>query len=121
MKDEEILIQLELQAGRALGKRESQVIDELFAEEFFGVNSAGAEMTKADVIRESASTDYAIESFENENIQVRVIGDCAVVTAICAAKGLYKGADVSARVPYMRIWLKRDGRWQVIAAQSSTR
>jgi ketosteroid isomerase-like protein len=121
MKDEEILIQLELQAGRAFGQRDVAVISELFAEEFYGVNSTGIEMTKADVIRETTSPDYTIESFENENIQVRVIGDCAVVSAVCAAKGVYKGHDASARVPYMRIWLKRDDRWQIIAAQSSAR
>jgi ketosteroid isomerase-like protein len=119
VKDEEILIQLELQAGRAFAERDFTAIDQLFAEEFYGMNSAGIAMTKSDVLRETTSPDYAIESLENENIHVRVIGDCAVVTAVCAAKGLYKGHDAGARVPYMRIWLKRNGRWQAIAAQSA--
>src|SRR5262249_5026303 len=121
MNDSEILMQLELQAGRAFSQRDSAMINELFAKEFYGVNSAGIEMTKTDVIRETASPDYIIESLENENIRVRVIGECAIVSAVCAVKGFYKGHDASARVPYMRIWLKRDGRWQIIAAQSSTR
>jgi hypothetical protein len=37
MKDEEILIQLELQAGRAFGERDATAIQQLFADEFYGV------------------------------------------------------------------------------------
>ena len=120
LNDEDILIDLERQAGNALMRRDATLIERLFADEFCGVNSTGVDMTKADVIRETASADYAIESLQNENIRVRVIGDCAVVTAVCAARGLYKGQDASARMPYMRIWLKRNGRCQAIAAQSSS-
>jgi hypothetical protein len=121
VNDEQILIQLEHRAGKAFADRDPIAIKELFAEEFYGMNSEGIAMTKQDIIRETTSTDYVIESLENENIEIRVIDNCAVISAVCNAKGVYKGHDASARVPYLRIWLKRNGRWQVIAAQSSAR
>ena len=64
-------------------RRDPSDIERLFADEFCDVNSAGVEMSKADLIREMSSTDYVIESFQNEDIRARVIGDCAVVTAVC--------------------------------------
>ena len=45
-------------------RRDRSDIERLFADEFCGVNSAGVEMSKADLIREMSSTDYVIESFK---------------------------------------------------------
>ena len=41
-------------------RRDRSDIERLFADEFCGVNSAGVEMSKADLIREMSSTDYVI-------------------------------------------------------------
>jgi ketosteroid isomerase-like protein len=60
-----------------------------------------------------------MESLVNDDIQVRIYGNVAVVTARGTARGRYKGQDASGQFRYIRVWIKREGRWQAIAAQST--
>ncbi len=64
-------------------------------------------------------SNYEIESLVNNEIEVRVFGDVAVATARGTAKGRYKGQDASGQFRYLRAWVKRAGRWQAVAAQST--
>ena len=43
-------------------------------------------------------------------------GDAVVVTC----KGFYEGPKWSGTLKFMRVWLKKDGRWQIIAASTLT-
>jgi hypothetical protein len=42
-------------------------------------------------------------------------GDAVVVTC----KGVYESVQWSGALKFMRVWLKRDGRWQIIAGSIS--
>jgi hypothetical protein len=43
-------------------------------------------------------------------------GNAAVVTCT----GRYEGPQRSAALKFMRVWLKRDGRWQIIAGSTAS-
>jgi len=43
-------------------------------------------------------------------------GTAAVVTC----KGHYEGPQISVSLAFMRVWLKQDGRWQIIAGTTAT-
>jgi ketosteroid isomerase-like protein len=77
------------------------------------------EITKADVLAQVGSRDYEPESLANEVIHVRVFGDVAVVTARGIAKGIYKKQRADMVFLYTRIWVKRGGFWQAVAAHAS--
>jgi uncharacterized protein (TIGR02246 family) len=54
-------------------------------------------------------------SVEMSDLQIVDHGDAAVVTC----RGAYEGEGVSVTLKFMRVWLKKDGRWQIIAATVS--
>ena len=116
---EQELTRIEREFGETLTRRDAAALDRLMADDFLAINPLGRELTKAQVLAEFASPDYEIESLRNEDIRVRVFGDAAVATARGVVKGRYKGQDASGQFRYTRVWIRRGGRWQAVAAQST--
>ena len=52
---------------------------------------------------------------EMSDVKVVDHGTAAVVTC----RGTYAGPHMSATIKFMRVWLKKDGRWQIIAGSVS--
>ena len=59
------------------------------------------------------------ESVVNSDIDVKVHDNCAVLTAISAVKGHDGETDLSGTYRIMRVFLKRNGEWQIIAFQAT--
>src|SRR5262245_27709151 len=69
-------------------------------------------MTKALVVQAHApGPEPVFTRVEMANMQIVEHGDAAVVTC----KGTYEGPKGSVTLTFMRVWLKRDGRWRIIA------
>jgi ketosteroid isomerase-like protein len=116
---EQELVKIERKIAELFMRRDATALEPLIADDFLSFNPVGTEITKAQVMAQLTSPDYEVESLQHEDNRVRVFGDAAVVTAITVVKGQYKGEDASGRFRYMRVWIKRQGRWQAVAAQSS--
>ena len=95
-------------------------IEGLLAPEFVGIDPNGRELSRSQVLAEQKSSDRQIEVLRHDNIRVRVFGDCAVVFAVTVMKGKYQGNVFAGEFPYMRVWIKRQGRWLAVATQSSS-
>ena len=116
---DETVMRLEREVGLALQHRDVDTLRRLFADDFVGINPIGAEVTKADVLAQIASSDYEPESIENDVRRIRMFGDTAVVIAEGNARGKYKGQRADMIFVYTRIWVNRDGMWQAVAAHAS--
>jgi len=113
------LIKLEREFGDAQPRRDIARLNQLIADDFVATVPPGKVINKAEVIAQVTSPDLEMESLVNDDIQVRIYGNVAIVTARGAARGKYKGQDASGQFRYTRVWIKREGRWQAIAAQST--
>jgi len=118
-QDMEILVQFEQQLAQATMRRDAALYERLMAEDLIGINHHGEELTKRQILARLNVTGYELESLTHENIRVRVYGDCAVATARTVMSGRYKGQNVGGVFPYLRVWIKRQGRWQAVATQST--
>ena len=116
---EETVADLERGVGEALAQCDVEALQRFFADDFIGINPTGVEITKADVLAQIGSSDYEPESIVNDVRRVRTFGDVAVVSARGTAKGKYKGQQADMVFIYTRIWIKRGGNWQAIAAHAS--
>jgi ketosteroid isomerase-like protein len=114
---EEELTRMEQEVGEAITRRDVAALDRLIADDFVSTNPLGQMTTKKDVIAMLSSPDYELESLNNDEITVRVFGEAAVATAVVTVKGRYRGQDASGQFRYLRVWVKRQGRWQAVAAQ----
>lgn len=65
------------------------------------------------------SPNYNIDSLKYDNIQVHLYGDVAVMQSRAISKAMFQGQDRSREFLLTDVWVKRDGRWQVVARHSS--
>ena len=58
-----------------------------------------------------------VTSGRNEDMKVHAYGNTAVVTGIMHLKGNGKEGAFDRRYRFTDTWLRRNGQWQIIAAQ----
>ena len=113
------LITLENQWTAAWQKRDAAFLAKLLADEYLSTDSGGNTATRAQELAGLEDPGTRITSFALTDLQVHVYGDTAVVTGLNTVKATVKGKDVSGGHRFTDVFVKRDGRWQVVATQSS--
>ena len=63
--------------------------------------------------------DYEIQEFEYLESDIHVYGATAVSNSRYRQKATFKGQDLSALFYLTDVWVKRDGRWQVVTRHST--
>jgi hypothetical protein len=109
----------------AYSSKDLKDFDRIVAEDFLITASNGKIQNKAEK-RASVAADYteqsspdAIFKIEEDSTRVRVFDKTAISTGYIIEKYDYKGNKINARVHFTNVYLKRDGRWQVVAAHFS--
>lgn len=82
----------------------------------YGNGSVGNKSQAIAEIKAPADSSY---SLTGDDIQVRVYGDTAVVTGRVTEKGRFNGQNLNSQSRYTDVWVRRNGRWQVVAAQNT--
>ena len=110
-------IKLEDQWTTALVKRDTRTFERLLAPNFVYTENATV-MNRNDVIKSVTGPDR-VEWARNEGMRVHDFGDVQVITGVLHLKGKGKGKDgaFDRRFQFTDTWQRRNGRWQVIAAQ----
>jgi hypothetical protein len=100
------LIQMEREWSQA---RDSKTIDRILADDWVSVDFHGKTVTKVQAMAELKSAVLPAQSIELRQIKVRVFGNAAVVN----------GTDKTGRYTWMDVFVRREGRWQAVASQST--
>lgn len=108
-------IQLEEQWTTALVKRDARTFDRLLAPGFVYTEDA-AVMTRDEVIKSVSGPDR-VEWARNEGMKVHDFGDVQVITGVLHLRGKGKQGAFDRRFQFTDTWQRRNGRWQIIAAQ----
>jgi ketosteroid isomerase-like protein len=88
--------------------------DELIADEFICIEPSGQRFDRAAFLEASAQPVVGLEYFHVEDVEVRMFGDFAQITARTPFKYTNGKEGVSR---YIDCWIKRDGQWRAISAQ----
>jgi ketosteroid isomerase-like protein len=108
--------QLEDQWTTALVNRDARTFDQLLAPSFVYTEN-NAVMSRSDVIKSVTGPDRVTWA-RNEGMKLHDFGDVHVITGVLHLKGAgNKGAAFDKRYRFTDTWQKRNGRWQIIAAQ----
>jgi len=100
----------------ALVRRDARTFDRLLAPNFVYTENA-AIMGRQDVIKSVSGPDR-VEWARNEGMRVHDFGDVQAITGVLHLKGTGKnGAHFDRRYQFTDTWQRRNGRWQIIAAQ----
>ena len=108
-------IQLEDQWTTALVKRDARTFDRLLAPSFVYTEDASV-MNRGEVIKSVTGPDK-VEWARNEGMKLHDFGNVHVITGVLHVKGKGTKGEFDRRYQFTDTWQRRNGRWQIIAAQ----
>ena len=103
----------------AMKNADAKLMGELFADDFVYQTLLGSTHSKTSYIAQFVAGDVKISSFKRENSRVKFYGDVATVMATTHLDIAFKGEPRQVSLFYLNVWVKRDGRWQLVARQST--
>lgn len=111
------LIRLENAWADGLVKRDSALFDRLLGAKFVYTENDML-MRRGDVLHDVVSGTDTVTAAHNEGMEVHQFGAVtAVVTGWLIVEGRSKGAAFTHRYRFTDTWVKRQSRWQIVAAQ----
>lgn len=111
------IIRLEEGWSKACKDGNRVFLEQLFASEFLFTDAKGATYTKEQEISRTLATDFSGMTFALSDVKVRVYGEVAVVTGLNTVTTAAATAASAFRVT--DVFVKRDGRWQIVVAQGT--
>ena len=109
------LKQLDQERIQAQIDANASALDRLYAEDFIGVGPSGTVRTKPQVLGDFTSGNLRFQSITTDQVQWRIYGATAVETGRSIMDGQDRGKAVPRENRFTRVWVKRHGRWQLVA------
>jgi len=110
--------QLETERNRALVAADAAAIDRLYSDDYTSaVNNTYR--TKAEVLADLKSGTLKVSAASNDETNVRVYGNTAVVWFTLHLVGPVQGKTTPISFRYVDVWVNRDGVWKCVATQST--
>jgi len=105
--------------GQATVKEGAAAVDQYEADDIIDTDPSGRVTDKAQDKTDLSSGDLKFQSIELSDLKVHIYGNTAVAAGTSTIKGTYKGQDISGKYRFTDTWVKRNGKWQAVASQST--
>jgi ketosteroid isomerase-like protein len=117
----ETLKQLERDWAVAIKAGDGEQVSRILGDDWVEVSNDGRKITKEQLIAGVKSGRVKVESIEFGPMDVKVLGDAAVVQGSHVEKSTTNGQRISGEVVWMDVFANRDGKWVVVRSQSAAR
>ncbi|MFI4944762.1 MAG: alpha/beta fold hydrolase [Burkholderiales bacterium] len=104
---------LERELVAAIGSRDLAAYDRLVDDAYVALRGTG-DQTKAQVMETYRAGRLAYRGLDIADVEVRLLGETAVVSARTLGTRVEQGRETPNRVRYLRVWAKRDGAWRAV-------
>ncbi len=98
---------------------DSNRLSQLLADDWTGIGYDGSKETKQSLLADMKSGASKLESFEFGPMDVKVLGNVAVVQGSDTEKSTANRKDTSGKWVWMDVFVKRDGKWLAVRSQSA--
>lgn len=113
------LIELERGWNDAFYRKDAEFIAGLLADDFVATYDDGSRGDKARELELVASFNQRVISAEQEDFEIRLYDDTAVVRFTLRIVGIRRGEEAEIQLRYTDVWVRRDGRWQCVSTHST--
>ena len=113
------LIELERQLSDALVKEDAAVLDRLWSNDLVFTFPNGKVSSKAERLAGQKPDQPSQSTNLNDQVKVYLYGNTAVVTVLSTWKGKAGAQEYSDQYQATHVWVKQQGRWQLVAAHVS--
>jgi ketosteroid isomerase-like protein len=100
-------------------KADFAALDSLLADDLTYTHSNTKVETKKELLDLMRSGHYKYNALQPEDLRVRAYGDTAVINGTAAVDVVSGGNLLKLKVRFTDVWVKRGGRWQLVAWQST--
>ena len=114
--DVRTLLQLEDGWASAVVRRDSATFERLLDPGFVYTENDRLE-SRADVLHDVIHGADTVTAAHNEDMVVHCFGTTAVVTGWLVLEGRGSGATFVRRYRFTDTWMRRNGRWRIVAAE----
>jgi len=115
----EILKQLERDWADAENVGDRDKIARIVADDWSGFENDGSKLTKEQLIARIDSGRVKASSVEFGPMEVKVLGDVAIVQGTVITRSAAGGKDTTRSQVWMDVFTKRDGKWVAVRSQSA--
>jgi ketosteroid isomerase-like protein len=113
------LIKVKKEWGEAEKNRDLAFLDKLYGDDLEIGTSQGDVLNKQQMLARVKDPDHKWDQIDSDHIQVRVYGNVAVMTDQTTVRGTDKGKPFGGLYRFVRVFVKRQGRWQAVLAQAT--
>ena len=110
---------LEVLRFHAMEKADVATLDRIISDDLIYTHSSGLRQSKLDVIGVLGSSDMKYESITPYDLRIRIYNDTAIVAGRASISIKAHGERESFEICYLDVYVKQEGRWQMVAWQSS--
>ncbi len=112
--------------GEAFVAADVEGLGEMLTDDYVHSGPTGSVRTKQEWLRWITTRREAIDSgafrmdtYENDQLLVRIHGDTAIVSGRNSATGIRDGQPFSWRIRFTNVWVKQEGQWRRAAFHDS--
>jgi ketosteroid isomerase-like protein len=109
----------ELRRFEVMTAKDYTALATLLGDDLVYTHSSAAVDSKASYLESLTSGRVTYKVIKPTDLQVRVFGDIAVIHGVAAMNVDANGQAIVNTLRFTDIWARRDGRWQMIAWQST--
>jgi uncharacterized protein (TIGR02246 family) len=118
-KDQKAVLTIDQERTDAQIKQDAATLDRLLGDDLTYVHASGLVQSKAEFIADLKSSKRVYKSVINSDVNVRLLQDAAVITAKSEISVSFEGKENDLSLQVIEVYAKRNGRWQLIAYQST--
>ncbi len=104
---------------RALVEGDLPALERGLSDDLVYTHASGWRQTKGELLASLRSGELIYHSFSSRDLKIQPLGTAVVVTGQAAVKARAKGQELDVSLLYLEVYVKRDGRWQLAAWQST--
>ena len=110
------ILALETAWNHAIEAKDAKAIGMLLADTMVALDSDGSFTNKKEYLDGIRAADFQPSQAINEDNEVHLYGDSAVVVGVFRIKGVEKGKSYTHRERTIDTWVKINGTWKCVAA-----
>ena len=99
---------------------DTPLLERTLADDFIGIGPLGFMLTKQEWLARHQSGDLHYDSFNLDEVKVRVYNDAAVLIGRQVQEGAYRSNSIKAQFRTTLVFVQQQGQWQLASLQLST-
>ncbi|MDT9001868.1 nuclear transport factor 2 family protein [Paucibacter sp. APW11] len=101
----------------AIVRKDRAAIEANMAADFRQIDADADLETKASFVDGLMSPKLVIAPYQVEDFEIRLYGDTALLSGRTRMQGSYDGKPFSTHYRYIDVYVRREGRWQIVSVQ----